>query len=238
MIQSTFFKNRRFFLFTSTLFIAASLLTPNAFAGGKEKYGEHYFRSLRDDRTIPEKCREVNLSHFDTYDLDTFTYGPIGANNRGFTYEYPVRRDNARKLWGIAQRLVHGDSREDIEQHLKGDQQMLRDFNILADHFQAMDFDFESEGEVLELLSIVDMQTKLTDDFYVYGSVFYADKVAGELDLMVGRKADCQIVSIGEAKLGLKSLSKAKEQLGRFKSFLRTHLHNYLNPFELEQYAR
>lgn len=225
-------------LFKSFITFSLSLFTASALAAGKDSYGGHYFKSLRDDQTIPEKCREVNLSHFTTHDLDEFYYGPVGANNRGFTHEYPIRRDDAKKLWNMARGLVNGADRRDVEQRLKNDQRMLRDFRIVADHYEEMDFDFASEGEILEILAIVDMQDQVPEGYYVYGSVFYHDKVAGELDLMVGRKSDCQIIALGEAKLGLKSLSKARRQLDRFKNFLRTHLHNYLNPFALEQYAR
>lgn len=238
MFTSTNQHQRAHTLFKAVITILVSSLSISAFAGGKDKYGGHYFRSLRDDQTIPEKCREVNLSHFATHDLETFFYGPVGANNRGFTHEYPVRRDDARKLWNLAKGLVNGADRRDIEQRLKNNHQLLRDFRIVADHYEQMDFNFASEGEVLEILAILDMNQQVPEDYYVYGSVFYHDKMAGELDLMVGRRSDCQIVSIGEAKLGLKSLSKARQQLDRFKSFLRTHLHNYLNPFALEQYAR
>ncbi len=229
---------RHHIFFKFIIVILVSLFSVTALGGGKNSYGGHYFRSLRDDQTIPEKCREVNLSHFSTYDLETFFYGPEGANNRGFTHEYPVRRDDARKLWNLAKALVNGAHREEIERRLKNNQQMLRDFKIVADHYEQMDFDFESEGEILEILAIRDMTHQVPEDYYVYGSVFYHDRMAGELDLMVGRRSDCQIISIGEAKLGLKSLSKAHRQLDRFKSFLRTHLHNYLNPFALEKYTR
>lgn len=218
--------------------VAALVFFCSQFSFAGKDYGGHYFKSLRNDVTIPEKCREVNLSHFASHDLETFFWGPQGAQDRGFTYEYPVERSDANQLWSYAKQVVVGENVEEIEGRIGQNEEMLRDFRIIVDHYQEMDFDFQSEGEVLEILSILRMDEMLDDEFYVYGSVTYADKTAGELDLMVGRKADCQIMAIGEAKLGLKSLGKAREQMDRFKSFLRTHLHQALNPFALEEYIR
>ncbi|MCB0408125.1 MAG: hypothetical protein KDD34_07980 [Bdellovibrionales bacterium] len=218
--------------FTFVALFPFLLLSEVTFAG----YGGSYFRSLRDDHTIPEKCREVELDNFATYDLETFTYGPIGAQNRGFTYEYPIRRDDARLLWDLGRMVVERGDIESAMWRLKSNPEALRDFQIMMDLYQEMDFNFHSEGEVLEILSIVETSKKLSDEFYVTGSVAYSDKVAGELDLMIGRKSDCQIFSIGEAKLGLKSLNHAHEQLERFKSFLKKHIHKILNPFDLQNY--
>jgi hypothetical protein len=226
--------------FFTTIQVAAAvtiLFFSNLSLAGKD-YGGDYFKSLRNDMTIPEKCREVNLSHFATHELETFYWGPVGAQDRGFTYEYPIERGEASELWSYARQVVQGEDPEDIESKISSKPDVLRDFKIIVANYEGMDFDFESEGEVLEILSILEMGEMLSDEFYVYGSVYYADGVAGELDLMVGRNADCQIVSIGEAKLGLKSLGKAREQMDRFKNFLRTHLHRHLNPFALEQYVR
>lgn len=89
------------------------------------------------------------------------------------------------------------------------------------------DFDFDTEGEVLELLALVDLEKEYPPQEYFHtGGIEYTSRYVkqhhtmGELDIVIGRISDCKIVAIGESKLGLHRLGKAKEQLARFMNFL------------------
>lgn len=206
-----------------------TVFTPTiTFAGGS---GSHYFESLRYDTLVPEHCQEVSLDHFETDDLETLFYGPAGAEARGFTHEYPIERHDAKSLWRAAQALLRGEDIDVLRRKFDDNDDLLRDLEIVYENYQERGFDFQSEGEILEILAIEDLQQQIGDDYYVYGSVYYQDGVAGELDLMIGRTSDCHIETIGEAKLGLKSLSKAHKQLERFLGFLRRHLKTSPNKF-------
>ena len=206
-----------------------------SWAGG---YGDHYFESLRFDQNVPNRCQDVSLEHFDDHNLETFFYGPEGALDRGFTHEYPVEREGARELWAAAKDLVMGENLDDILRRFSQSPNLQQDLELIADNYQEMGFDFHSEGEILEILAILELQESVGDDYYVFGSVYYSDKVAGELDLMVGRVSDCKVEAVGEAKLGLRMLGKAHKQIDRFIGFLRNHLPSTANYFDLSQYIR
>jgi hypothetical protein len=46
----------------------------------------------------------------------------------------------------------------------------------------------------------------------------------GELDIVVARRADCAVVAVGEAKLGVNQKPHAVQQLRRFMQFLQHKL--------------
>lgn len=210
--------------------IAASLLfSSQAFAG----YGGHHFRSLRADQTVPEYCLDLELNHFEEEEIDFFTYSIEGGKRRGFDYEYPLNRDQAKHLWRYIKRFMAGDVVDTGSGRFGSDPALKQSFEILINNYEAKDFNFGSEGEILELLAIHALEQKLEPDLYVYGSVQYADRVAGELDLIVAKKTDCSVYSIGEVKLGVRSLGKAKKQLRRFQGFLRSHLRKGLKAISI-----
>ncbi|MEO0336086.1 MAG: hypothetical protein AAF202_06820 [Pseudomonadota bacterium] len=196
------------------------LFTQTASAG----YGGHYFRSLRLDQTIPQECLDLELNHFEQEEITYFTYSIQGGKRRGFDHEYPLDRRDAKDLWRYIKRHITGGRVDTDAGDFTKKPELKRDYEILLNSYEAMDFDFGSEGEVLELLVIKDILKDLHPDLYVYGSVQYHDNTAGELDLIIAKRADCSIMGIGEAKLGIKSLGKAKKQLQRFRGFLKSHL--------------
>lgn len=180
---------------------------------------QDYMNPLRWDESIPEACRDLDVGNFDPDELEYITFGIQGAEARGFDYEYPIARDDAKDLWRAIQR--HRDGHRNPP-HFK-DRNLLKDFEILVAHYETMDFDFHSEGEVLELLAIVSLKSTLPTDYFVTGSVAYRDKAAGELDLVIGQSSNCRVEVVGEAKLGLKKLGYARRQLERFRNFIRSH---------------
>lgn len=193
------------------------MMSTVAQAGDSQTY---YFRNLRSDLTVPEHCRQTELTHFRADQIEFFTMGASGARERGFDQEYPVERDDARILWYAFKKDLHED--EGYMGKIRRSQVLSRDYDILMNNFEEMGFDFTNEGEVLELLAIVAMEQNLPEDRFVYGSVFYQDRVAGELDLMIARADTCAVEAVGEAKLG-RALGKARRQLARFRNFLHSH---------------
>ncbi|NQZ00197.1 MAG: hypothetical protein HRT45_05955 [Bdellovibrionales bacterium] len=200
--------------------MAGMLLSFSAHAG----YGGHYFRSLRIDQTIPEKCLDLELNHFEEDEINYFTYSIEGGKRRGFDHEYPLDRGDAKDLWRYIKKHMMGKRVDVNVGDFRKNPSLKRDYLILLANYEAMGFDFGSEGEVLELLVIKELHKSLHEDLYVYGSVQYSDNIAGELDLIIAKKSNCSVIGIGEAKLGIKSLGKAKKQLSRFHGFLRSHL--------------
>jgi len=101
----------------------------------------------------------------------------------------------------------------------------------IASRFVLSDTSFTNEGDVLELLwpeSLSKTSEPLktiypeTEYFYTGGLEYRhaGGRTLGELDILIGRRSDCQIIAFGEAKLGIKSLAKARSQLARFIAFL------------------
>ena len=119
-------------------------------------------------------------------------------------------------------------------------------FDVLADYLDQLlpgtvlgGFSFVNEGDVLEVLSpfSVSMDDPKTEenesvsliseypevDYVITGGLEYHranGATVGELDVVVVKKQDCSVIAIGETKLGLRSLGKAKSQLQRFVQFL------------------
>lgn len=174
-----------------------------------------YMRPLRQDLSIPAACRSLDVHNFDPDELEYVTFSIEGAEKKGFTYEYPISRGEATQLWKYMKNFIQtGVLPHPSSARLAGF------FGILVQNYDQMDFDFQSEGEVLEALAIIQLRSELSDEYYVTGSLQYAAKTAGELDVVVGRKADCGVEIVGEAKLNIKKLNHAKSQLQRFKSFI------------------
>lgn len=193
---------------------------------------DEFFRNLREDLTVPEKCRETQIGFFQLRGLQTMLYGISGARDRGFTDEYPIERQEAAELWEILKPPKvdgSGHSRVDKRKDLPRNKHRLVDYlNVIDAYRDKMGFDFGSEGEVLEILAIVALKEKFPDsEYFVTGSIEYHEsgesRTIGELDLVVGRNADCRVEWVGEAKLGVHMSGKARSQLARFRSFLENH---------------
>ncbi len=178
------------------------------------------FTNLRDDHSIPEACRQTEVRHFEPSALEFFTVGALDAERAGFDHEYPIERDHARRLWQILKGHPHRDSR--APDSIKSTPALVRDYEILVKNYEEMDFDFRSEGEILELLAIQQFYSGISrEEFFITGSVSYGgDRVAGELDMVIGRKENCKVVAVGEVKLGRKSVGHARRQLERFRGFI------------------
>ncbi len=177
--------------------------------------------ALRDDLTVPEKCRDFSIANRADEPLDFMTIGIKGALSRGFEFEYPITRQDATLLWKYIQQYMH-NPRNPIRIR---EARLEKDFKILVENFEQMGFNFKAEGDVLELLAIVKIKSQLPKGYFVTGSVGYDDgERAGELDIVIGRLSDCQFETVAEVKLGLKELSHARKQLLRFNEFVSENL--------------
>ena len=194
------------------------VLTFNLFANDQ-------FYELRHDTTVPSHCQEMDFGFY-PQPTDYFVVGRKNAREAGFTFEYPVTRDNARTLWTYFKGLVRGEPNEELFQEIWADPEMRRDYVIINGSYQALGFDFGNEGEVLEILAIHDLYREFpSNHYFISGSVEYKHgpdtNTMGEVDIFVGVKETCEAVAVGEVKLGWTSaLKKAKKQLKRFSGFL------------------
>ena len=173
-------------------------------------------RPLRKDLTIPEDCRDLDIEDFQGRNLETILYGIEGSLAKGFTHAYPIDRGQATQLWNAMKLHIE---REDFDPHFRNPE-LKEAYQILLDNYEAMDFDFHAEGEVLELLAITEIQKQLSDEYFVTGSLSYYGHLNGEVDLVIGRTADCEVEVIGEAKLGVRQANHARQQLRRFRDFI------------------
>lgn len=193
------------------------------------------FKSDRFFPQTPAHCQKVKPSHFKEAPL-TFIYGSEGATRRGFDLEFPIARANARTAWHILKdgKVTRRERARAQEKSLR----LLKYVDLLHSEGPKMEFNFSSEGEILEVLVISNIQKQPREffhfleqasgrrfhpqDFYVFGSVGYSrlgDRRLGELDLIIARKSNCEVVAIGEVKLGHRGLGKARRQMQRFINF-------------------
>ena len=195
---------------------------------GTAQAGQAVFENNRHDLYVPNGCREARLSYFQSDDIEYFTFGIRGALKKGFTHEYPIEREDARFLWNV---FLKGQEQDrNVQRKISENPELQRDFSHLDENRDPMDFNFHAEGEVLELLAIVDLYDRINsedNEYFITGGIEYSDsndgRTIGELDLLIGYRETCEIIAVGESKLGLRNLRKAKEQLARFRHFLMSH---------------
>ncbi|MFL5812269.1 MAG: hypothetical protein ACJ763_01725 [Bdellovibrionia bacterium] len=183
---------------------------------GSSAFADSYFHNNRLDATVPANCREMEIRNF--YTLSRFMiYGIQGARAAGFTHEYPITRRDAESLWGTLK-----------SESLHGTPKLTGNTATLYAYGRQMGFDFVNEGEVLELLAILQLKQEYPDrEYFLTGSVAYGEAGVpnmGELDIVVARRSDCGVVAVGEAKLGVNQRPHAAQQLRRFMQFLQHKL--------------
>ena len=180
------------------------------------------FIHLRDDQTIPEHCQSSETSDFLTHDLKYYTYSRTGGERRGFDHEVIISREDIRTLWGIF-KGGHQNS-EKSRKWANSNSDRFKYYHLILNNFELMDFNFNDEGQVLEILALLEIKQSLDKDLYVTGSVAYSGSKGknriGELDVVVGDKETCQIIYVGEVKINPRRLGHARSQLQRFRRFL------------------
>ena len=215
-------------------------------------FAEGYFDNLRYDRNTPAKCLETKIDDFlPAGDLKFFTVGIQGAQNKGFSFEYPITRSEAGRLWKPSKQYLDQGGQAEYPKLPKLDHysewalpleigQDLSSVNpeeIIKSYAPEMNFTLGNEGEVLELLASLALERSINPKkYFVTGSVAYrgvhGTRTLGELDLIVAERETCTIVAVGEVKLGLRGLSKAMKQLKRFHGFLKEATGDHRAKFE------
>jgi hypothetical protein len=178
------------------------------------------FLPIRQDRTMPAHC--VNLTAEDFSEPSKrVIYGIEGYKNKGFSHEIPLERQEARDLW----HAMNGD-RTSLDV-VASSEELSKFKETLETAGVQMGFDYGKEGDVLEALALLDLEKEYpSKDYFHTGGYEYSNgrgPVVGELDVLVGRRSDCNIIVVGEAKLGHKMLNKAHSQLNRFENFYRVN---------------
>ncbi len=179
------------------------------------------FKNLRNDQYVPPHCKLTKPEFFNVNMLEVFTISIRGAVERGFTFEYPMSRENAAFLF---RSFKNGDIyTKKFMDKVNRNFELKRDFKIIQDQHNYRGFHFQSEGEVLEILALTTIQSNLdalNSNLFVTGSVeYYGDRShapKGELDVLIADKTNCLAIGYGEVKLGLRSRSKASRQVRRF----------------------
>lgn len=188
-------------------------------------FANDQFNELREDLTVPAHCKAMDFSFF-PQPTEYLVVGRENALEAGFTFEYPLKRDNARTLWRYFKGLVKNEPNDELFQKIWNDPEMRRDYIIINGSFREMGFDFSNEGEILEVLAIHKLYEEFpSNHYFITGGVEYShgpsQNTLGEVDIFVGVKQTCEATAVGEVKLGWTSaLKKAKKQLKRFSNFL------------------
>lgn len=173
----------------------------------------------REDPSVPAHCRDPQLRSFGTVERKVF-YGITGAVSKGFTHEIEIARNDASLLWE-ALKTGHG-----VVARLQGALNFLEGSRI------SKGYEFEREGDVLEAFALADLEREYPEaQYYTTGGISYHNhapgghfETLGEVDVVVARRADCSVVAIGEAKLGVKALNHAREQVSRFVKYVKNGL--------------
>jgi hypothetical protein len=207
--------------------LAFTLFQSNAFANPNdvchlELTDSELMKTTRIDRHVPCACKPFRVSQFKDSDIEYF----IGGINstKGADDIIDLDRREATTLWNSLDESKSESSRLSAKNKLAKDAQLLGYYEDLLAIKDLHGFDFVNEGEILEALSILDLEEKYpTDQYFATGGIMYfalkGQSTTGELDLVVFERDSCKVVLVGEAKLS-RSTSKAREQLARFRGFL------------------
>lgn len=182
-----------------------------------------HMRTTRIDRHVPCSCKPFNIDQFDDSEIDYFI-GGINSTN-GADDKIDLERREATNLWNALDESKSESSRETALEKLSKDPQLLGYYNDLIGIKELYGFDFINEGEILEGLSLLDLEQKYpADKYFATGGIMYfanmGGDTTGELDLVVFERSSCNVVLVGEAKLS-RNTSKARQQIARFRGFLR-----------------
>ncbi len=207
----------------------ASLLSITLFWGAQVQ-AQAYLQPHRLDQTLPQHCLDMQPRYFDGPFAD-MTVGIAGATQKGFTHEIPIQRDQANVLWHVFKARARGAQDFYAERFMYSDPSLEPFYGMIESNYRQMGFTFGSEGDVLELLALVYLRSMFPVERYYhtggYG-YFYGGREVGELDIIVGERQNCDVVVVGQAKLGLGSGSSAWEQIRRFKNYIKDVLHRTL----------
>jgi hypothetical protein len=200
-------------LFSAVVFVLLSNLA----------LADQFFETKRYSHLTPEHCQEFNINYFGG-PLQFVTYSITGATDNGFTNGIKLARHEAAQMWRLLRdhKYTGPDSRWPITQ-IPRMQKILVNLETAREF---MGFTYKVEGEILEALVLIDLGKHFDPSEYFFtGGIEYSHgsgRVLGELDIIVARRSDCKVVVVGESKLGLHRLNKAKRQLARFRNFLLT----------------
>lgn len=199
-------------------------LTVSLFCGSLS-FARENFQSLRFDKNIPYHCSiPKNIDFIKKF--KTATISITNAVESGFTHEFPLSRNGANLLWRFAKKYVANKNIDPLILDRINNNPRLKNYKeLIVSNFSNMGFNFKSEGEILEILVLLEFKKNYPpEDYYFTGGIEYfkvPGPVLGELDIIVAQRSDCKAVLIGETKLGLHRLQKAKKQIHRFVSFVK-----------------
>lgn len=199
----------------------STLVDPNASCHNDTQ--SRYMRAVRTDRHIPCDCKPFNIHQF----KGKVNYYIQGIRStKGADQKLDLNRNEARDLWKAFNIKNDPGYRQQLLQELSADPRLQNYIEILEANKDLQDFQFNSEGDVLEALAIAEKEESYPPPmFFVTGGVSYGEdpaRVMGELDIIVFERATCSVVLVGEAKLG-KGVSEARKQLARFRNFVNKH---------------
>ncbi len=179
-------------------------------------FADPYFQSTRIDAFVPANCRNLELRNFNLLGR-YITYSVQGACAAGFTHEYPISRQDAQNLWKTLR-----------TEALTNTHKLSGNTATLYTAGRQMGFNFEKEGDVLEVLALLQLKQEYPErEYFLTGGLAYGytgGAYLGEIDIIVARRSDCDVVAVGESKLGVNERSHALQQLKRFSVFLREKL--------------
>lgn len=180
---------------------------------------------VRIDRHVPCECKPIAVSQFNEREINYFIEGI--KSTKGADIKLDLHRGEATLLWK-ALNTNYTKEQQDIARAQIAKDKKLSDYILQIDIYKDLHgFDFNSEGEVLEALAILDMEERYpVQNFFSTGGISYfnrlGENVIGELDIVVFERASCTVISVGEAKLS-RSTSKARQQIARFRKFLKSN---------------
>lgn len=192
--------------------LLVSLLSLSSFA-------DQYFESIRDSLITPEHCKEFSINYFKNSEIEYVTYGIEGAKDRGFDEEIQIHRKEATLFWEGLRPKGNYDA---MIKRIGRDIRLQELLEVFEGFGRELGMDYQKEGDILEVLALLDLLNKFGNEYFVAGGYEYSyadSNTLGELDLIVAHKDNCEVIVVGESKLGFRGLSKAHRQLNRFRDF-------------------
>ncbi len=184
-------------------------------------------RSVRD---IPEHCRSMEPIHFSRgFSKILMSVEDLPADIKGVqTLEFPYSREDIHILWRYLRARAGSSSGAGLMSPLAQNPSLGPTLEKIINSHEDHGIDFRAEGDVLEIMGLLHFEEEYpANEYFVFSGLAYGKsntQILGELDLIVARRSDCQVVLIGEAKANGHSLKEGYSQLQRFEKWLQTQL--------------
>jgi hypothetical protein len=183
---------------------------------------------------LPAHCRGDSEVIFNS-NIGLLYFSTEGAIAEGFTHELNISSGALHKLYRLfdPHRKPNRTNKERSKEKTKkdGDFRLKKYIEIIESNFDSLGFRLLQVGDIMEILAMVLLrQIYPPDKYFITHSASYSGGIGrlGELDILIGNIATCEIKVVGEIKSSASRFEETEIQLNRFIELLKFKMNGNL----------